>query len=115
MPQFTARYPRSVIDSSEIERLEAKEIFSGTMVYNNPLEFMLLPTNISAEARAANPYYKVYPSTLVVRSYSFLGLDRIREYLNIVQYRTLERSNMFAVKVPFKFFHGSYFSAVLYN
>ncbi|MDR0819939.1 MAG: hypothetical protein LBN19_00130 [Endomicrobium sp.] len=111
MPQFTARYSRSVIDSYEIERLEDKEILSGTMIYNNPLEFMLLPTNISAEARTANSYYKVYPSVPVARSYSFLGLDRIKEYLNIAQYRTLERSNIFVVKFLFKFFHGVTFSS----
>jgi hypothetical protein len=81
--------------------LEDKEMLLGTMVYNNPLEFMLLPTNISAEARMSNSYYKVYPSAPATKSYSFLGLDRIKEYFNIAQYRTLELSNVFAVKFPF--------------
>jgi hypothetical protein len=49
-PQFTVRYSRFIIDSSEIERFEDKE----TKVYNNQLEFILLTTKIFAEAGMAN-------------------------------------------------------------
>ncbi|MDR3092712.1 MAG: hypothetical protein LBU33_02205 [Endomicrobium sp.] len=109
-PHFTIRYSRSIIDNFEIKRLEDKEIFSETVVYDNPLEFAMLPTSISADARTVNSYYKVYPSVPVARSNSFLGLDSMKEYLDIKQYHTLERSNIFAIKLPFKFSRGITFS-----
>ncbi|MDR3256575.1 MAG: hypothetical protein LBT18_02840 [Endomicrobium sp.] len=109
-PQLSTKYSRSIIDTSQIKRLEDKEILSGTIVYNNPLEFILLPSNITADAKTANSYYKIYPSTLVAMSNSFLGLDRIKNYLDINKYHTLEQSNMLQLKLPFKFSQGISFS-----
>jgi hypothetical protein len=105
-PQISAKYARSIIDTSKISRLEDRETLSGDIVYANPVKIFLLPTNINANVKAINSYYKVYPSTPVLESESFLGLDKINEYLDINQYHTLEQSNMLAFKLPFKFFNG---------
>ncbi|MDR1418010.1 MAG: hypothetical protein LBI80_02480 [Endomicrobium sp.] len=106
LPQISAKYDRSIIDTSKISRLEDRETLSGDMIYNNPIKVFLLPTNINANVKTINSYYRVYPSTPILESDSFLGLDKINEYLAINQYHTLEQSNMFAFKLPFKFFDG---------
>jgi hypothetical protein len=41
---------------------------------------------------------------------SFLGLDTFKAYMDIGEYHTLEQSEMFAVKLPFKFSKGILFS-----
>ncbi|MDR2427074.1 MAG: hypothetical protein LBD46_07870 [Endomicrobium sp.] len=109
-PKLAAQYSRAVIDSSEIEQLEDRETISGSLVYNNPVVFPLLPTNVMANAQIINSYYKVYPSTPMADSDSFLGLDAFKSYLDINEYHTLEQTEMFAVKLPFKFSKGILFS-----
>ncbi|MDR0723963.1 MAG: hypothetical protein LBF23_02125, partial [Endomicrobium sp.] len=104
LPQISTRYDRSIIDTLKISRLEDRETLSGNMVYDNPLKVFLLPTNINANVKTINSYYKVYPNTPILESESFLGLDKVNEYLNINQYHTLEQSNICALKLPFKFF-----------
>ncbi|MDR0617179.1 MAG: hypothetical protein LBG23_00075 [Endomicrobium sp.] len=106
LPQISAKYARSIIDTSKISRLEDRETLSGTMVYNNPIRIFLLPTNINADVKTIKSYYKVYPSTPILESDSFLGLDKINKYLDVNQYHTLEESKMFIFKLPFKFFDG---------
>lgn len=109
-PQVSAQYSRSIIDTSDIERLEDKESLSGNLVYNNPIVFPLLPTTVNANARTTNSYYKVYPSTPIENSNSFLGLDSLQQYMDILDYHTLEKSDMFSIKLPFKFSKGILFS-----
>ncbi|MDR2395715.1 MAG: hypothetical protein LBD57_03825 [Endomicrobium sp.] len=106
LPQISAKYIRSIIDTSKISRLEDRETLAGNIIYNNPIRVFLLPTNINADVKAINSYYKVYPSTPILESDSFLGLDKINDYLNINKYHTLEQSNLFAFRLPFKFFDG---------
>jgi hypothetical protein len=109
-PRLSAKYTRFIIDTPKIKRLEDKETFSGTMKYDNPLEFLLLPTSITADARLTDSYYKIYPPTPIAESNSFLGLDKIKDYLDIRKYHTLERSKWFALKMPFKFSQKILFS-----
>jgi hypothetical protein len=109
-PRLSAKYTRSITDTSKIKRLEDKETFSGTMKYDNPLEFLLLPTSITADARLTDSYYKIYPSTPIAGSNSFLGLDKIKDYLDIRKYHTLEQSKWFSLNMPFKFSQGILFS-----
>ncbi|MDR3275240.1 MAG: hypothetical protein LBS81_04630 [Endomicrobium sp.] len=79
-PQLYTIYSRCITDRSKIKRLEDKEVFSRRIGYNNPLEFTLLPTNITVDARTENSYYKVYPAIPIAHSDSFLGLDSIKKY-----------------------------------
>lgn len=109
-PKIAAQYSRAIIDSSEIEQLEDREIISGSLVYNNPVMFPLLPINVTANAQIINSYYKVYPSTPITDSDAFLGLDTFKTYIDISEYHTLEQSEMFSVKLPFKFSKGILFS-----
>ncbi|AKL97904.1 hypothetical protein [Endomicrobium proavitum] len=110
LPQVSAQYSRSIIDTSKIERLEDRETVSGNVVYNNPLEFPLLPENVTANVRRTNSYYKVYPDTPVPTSNDFLGLSSINDYLGITDYHTLEQSDSFSIKLPFRFSQGITFS-----
>jgi hypothetical protein len=110
LPQIGAQYSRSIIDSSEIKRLEDRETLSGSLVYNNPVLFPLLPTNVTANARTVNSYFKVYPDKPIADSESFLGLDSIQDYLSSGDYHTLEQTKMLSVKLPFKFSKGIIFS-----
>jgi hypothetical protein len=110
LPQLSAKYTRSIIDTSKIKRLEDKETLAGVMTYDNPLNVIVLPSNITADVRTTNSYYKLYPSTPIASSDSFLGLDKIKDYLDIMQYHTLEQSNLFSLKLPFRFSKGITFS-----
>lgn len=109
-PKLSARYSRCVTDTSKLQRLEDKETLTGSLVYSNPLIFPFLPSNITANAAMSNSYYKVYPSTPVTDSDAFLGLDAFKTYMDMEQYHTLEKTEMFAVKLPFKFSKGIVFS-----
>ncbi|MCL2144170.1 MAG: hypothetical protein FWH43_01555 [Endomicrobia bacterium] len=109
-PKLAVQYSRSVINASDIEQLEDREVISGSLVYNNPLTFPLLPTNVTANTQMINSYYKVYPSSPIADSDSFLGLDTFQKYLDISEYHTLEQTEMFSVKLPFKFSKGILFS-----
>ncbi len=110
LPQISAQYSRSIIDSSEIEQIEDKEIITGSLVYNNPVTFPLLPTTVTANVRTANSYYKVYPSSPIGDSNAFLGLDSVKAYMDLSDYHTLEQADMFSLKLPFKFSKGIVFS-----
>ncbi|MDR1942175.1 MAG: hypothetical protein LBQ47_07595 [Endomicrobium sp.] len=109
-PQISAQYSRSLTDTEMLARLEDKEILSGNLVYNNPLSIPVLPINVTANASMSNSYYKVYPDTPIANSDSFLGLDALRRYMDISDYHTLEKSNSFSVKLPFKFSKGVSFT-----
>jgi len=110
IPQINAQYSRSIIDTSELERLEDRETVTANLVYNTPVLFPLLPTSVMANARTVNSYYKVYPTKPVADSGGFLGLDSIRDYLSVTDYHTLEQGKMFSVRLPFKFSNGITFS-----
>lgn len=110
LPQVNAQYIRSIIDTSKLKQLEDKETLSGGLVYNNPIDFPLLPTNLTANASMTNSYYKVYPLEPIKNSKSFLGTDSINAYMDIQDYHTLEKAKMFSIKLPFKFSKGITFS-----
>jgi hypothetical protein len=57
-----------------------------------------------------NAYYKVYPGASFSDADSFLGLDALSRYLKTSDYHTLEKTNTFSVKLPFKFSKGITFS-----
>jgi hypothetical protein len=113
LPQISARYSRYIVDSQHLRTLghfEDKETLGATAVYNNPLSFALLPQNVTADASMTNSYYKVYPDEPFSGADSFLGLDALGKYLKISDYHTLEKTNTFSVKLPFKFSKGITFS-----
>ena len=109
-PKLAAQYSRAVIDTSQIEQLEDRESISGSLIYNNPLVFPLLPLSVTANAQLINSYYKVYPSSSIAGGDSFLGLDAFRAYMDISDYHTLEQTEMFSIRLPFKFSKGIQFS-----
>jgi hypothetical protein len=109
-PKLGLKYDRSIIDTSTIERLEDKESLSGAFLYDVPVKLIMFPTSISADVKTSKSYFKVYPNIPIGESKQFLGMDKIREYLDISNYHTLEQSNMLALKAPFKFTKGITFS-----
>ncbi|MDR3306699.1 MAG: hypothetical protein LBS61_03395 [Endomicrobium sp.] len=109
-PKLGLKYDRAIIDTSKIERLEDKESLAGEFVYNVPVNLIIFPTSVSADAKTSRSYFKVYPETHIEASKQFLGMDKIREYLDISNYHTLEQSNMLVLKAPFKFTKGITFS-----
>ncbi|MDR2818367.1 MAG: hypothetical protein LBB37_02880 [Endomicrobium sp.] len=109
-PKLGLKYDRAIIDTSKIERLEDKESLSGVFLYDVPVKLIIFPTSISADVKTSKSYFKVYPNIPIEESKQFLGMDKIREYLDISNYHTLEQSNMLALKAPFKFTKGITFS-----
>ncbi|MDR1474611.1 MAG: hypothetical protein LBS38_02845 [Endomicrobium sp.] len=109
-PKIGLKYDRSIIDTSKIKRLEDKETLSGAFVYNVPVNLIIFPVNISADAKTSRSYFKIYPEIPIEVSKEFLGVDKIRQYLDISNYHTLEQSNILALKCPFKFTKGITFS-----
>jgi hypothetical protein len=109
-PKIGLKYDRSIIDMSKIKRLEDKETLSGAFVYNIPVNLIIFPVSISADAKTSRSYFKIYPEIPIELSKEFLGLDKIRQYLDISDYHTLEQSNILALKCPFKFTKGITFS-----
>ncbi|MDR2437459.1 MAG: hypothetical protein LBD17_05295 [Endomicrobium sp.] len=110
LPKAGIKYDRTIIDTSKIKRLEDKESISGEIVYNVPVNLIILPTSICVDAKTSKSYFKVYPQTSIESSKNFLGMDKIKQYFDISNYHTLERSNFVAFKAPFKFTKGITFS-----
>jgi hypothetical protein len=105
-PKVGLKYDRAIIDMSKIERLEDKQSLAGEFVCNVPVNLKIFPTSICADAKTSRSYFKVYPQAQIEASKEFLGMDKIKEYLNIPNYHTLEVSNLIALKAPFKFTKG---------
>jgi hypothetical protein len=110
LPKAGIKYDHTIIDTSKVKRLEDKESVSGELVYNVPKNLIILPTSICADAKTSKSYFKVYPQTPIEPSKFFLDIDKIKQYLNISNYHTLEQSNFIAFKTPFKFSKGVTFS-----
>lgn len=110
LPQVAAQYTRTISDTSQLERIEDKEVVSGNLIYNNPVQFPILPTSVQSNVRFSNSYFKVYPDQPVTNSDDFLGLNAINEYLSLSEYHTYEQGRMFSVKLPFKFSKGITFT-----
>lgn len=110
LPKVSAQYTRTIIDTSELEQLEDRETIAGNLIYNNPVAFPLLPTNLTVNTQFTNSYYKVYPTSATPDSDAFLGLDSFKTYMDIEDYHTLEQAEMYSVKLPFKFSKGILFS-----
>ena len=108
LPNVNARYSRSIINTSLLERLEDRETLAADFTYNNPLEFPLLPTNLTANGVTTKSYFKKYPYLPGESSQdnSFLGLSNFQRYLNINDFHTLENSNTLSIRLPFRFSKG---------
>lgn len=102
-PKFSGTYARALTDTQQLSRLEDKETMSGTMNFDNPIRFMLLPTNISANYSISNSFYRVYPSTRVIDSDAFIDPETINEYLSITDYHSLDVTETFGGRAPFQF------------
>jgi hypothetical protein len=102
-PVVTASYGRDIIDTSDIERLEDRNTTYATLVYNNPVEFPLLPYNISGNYKLTRSYFKVYPDKPVQDSDTFLDLGTAMKLMDINDYHTLETNQTWNVKMPFKY------------
>ncbi|MCX5782543.1 MAG: hypothetical protein NT145_07600, partial [Elusimicrobia bacterium] len=75
LPQFSGTYSRSITDTQQISRLEDRETVSGNMDYSNPLNVFVLPSGISANYSISNSFYKIYPSTKMIDSDTFLDVQ----------------------------------------
>jgi len=110
LPQISAQYNRSLIDTSQLQQLEDRETISGSLVYNNPLSVPVLPSNITVNASKTNSYYRVYPDTPIAPGSDFLGLSELSDYLRSSDFHTLEQTQSLSVNLPFKFTSGITFS-----
>ena len=103
VPTFTGSYSRAITDSSQITQLQDNEMVSGNMEYTNPLNVLILPRAISANYSVTNSYFKLYPSTPVADSNNFMDLDTFRQYLGIKDYHTLDTTESWGLRTPFRF------------
>lgn len=110
LPRVSLQYARALKDTQEIKRLEDAESIYANLTYTNPIEFDLLPTNLNGDYRLVNSAYKKYPSVTITDSDSFLDLDTAKKYLDIKDFLTLEKTETWGVKTPFKFFDSVTFS-----
>ncbi len=110
LPNFSGQYTRGITDSQQIRRLEDRETMTGTMDYQNPLRFALLPTAVQANYSLSNSYFRVYPSTRIIDSNAFLDPAAANEYLQIKDYHTLEITESWGMKTPFTPWQGFNFS-----
>jgi hypothetical protein len=110
IPRVTLQYARALKDTQEIERLEDAESVYANLTYTNPIEFDLLPTNLTGDYRLVNSAFKKYPDTPITDSNSFLDLDTAKKYLDIKDFLTLEKTETWGLKTPFKFFDSVTFS-----
>lgn len=102
-PKFSGTYSRGLTDTQQLQRLEDKETMSGTMNFDNPVRFLLFPTNISANYSISNSFYRLYPSTRIIDSDTFIDPDAINTYLEIEDYHTLEVTETWGGRAPFQF------------
>ncbi len=103
LPVFGGTYSKSIIDTSQIAQLEDRETVGVNMDYKNPLNLFILPTGISTNYNVTYSYFKVYPSTAIADSDNFMDLDTLNKYMQIKDYHTLEITESWAVRAPFKF------------
>lgn len=106
LPRFSGQYVRSITDSQQIPRLEDKETISGTMDYDNPLRFALLPTGLSGNYSISNSYFRIYPSSRIIDTDDFLDYETFKKYLDVVDYHTLEITESWGGRAPFQFWPG---------
>lgn len=110
VPRITLQYARALKDTQEIERLEDAESIYANLTYSNPIEFDMLPTNLSGDYRIVNSAFKKYPTTPITDSNSFLDLDTAKKYMDIKEFLTTEKTETWGLKTPFKFFETVTFS-----
>lgn len=120
IPTIGGSYSRSITDSNQIKRLEDKDTLSGNLSYEFPLKFdnfmpfktglNIFPGNISGNYSVTNSFFKVYPSTSITDSDSFLSLDTLNKYLEISNYSTLEITEAWRANAPFQFWKNFTFS-----
>ncbi|MDD5021671.1 MAG: hypothetical protein PHR82_05985 [Endomicrobiaceae bacterium] len=110
VPRVTLQYARSLKDTQEIERLEDAESIYANLTYTNPIEFDMLPTNLTGDYRVVNSAFKKYPTTPITDSNSFLDLDTAKKYMDIKDFLTTEKTETWGLKTPFKFFDTVTFS-----
>jgi hypothetical protein len=101
-PQLTGRYTRALTDTRQIQRLEDRDSFSGTLNYDNPIKFIFFPTNFNGSYSMTNSYFKIYPSTTIEDSDGYLDLGTANKYLEITDYHTLEMTETWGLKTPFQ-------------
>ena len=102
-PVLSGGYSRAVIDTQQIAQLEDRETVSGNLDYTNPLRVFVLPTGISTNYSVTNSYFKIYPSTRIVGSDNFLDIDTFKKYLQITDYHTLDVTENWGLRTPFRF------------
>ena len=110
LPKITLEYNRFIQDTENIERLEDKETISANMVYLNPVDFDLLPTSVVGDYKVSNSFYKVYPTQHIQDTNTFLDLDTMRQYMEVSDFLTLEKTETYGLKMPFSFFDKVIFS-----
>ncbi len=110
LPKVTLEYNRFIQDTQNIERLEDKETISANMVYLNPVDFDLLPTSVVGDYKVSNSFYKVYPTQHIQDTDAFLDLDTMRQYMEVDDFLTLEKTETYGLKMPFSFFDKIIFS-----
>ena len=103
LPKVTIEYTKKIQDIQNEKQLEDIDRVDTNLVYKNPIEFDLLPTNVTADYIISNSYFKVYPNQPIKDNNSFLDLDTMRKYMDIDEFLTLEKTETIALKTPFKF------------
>jgi len=104
LPKVTLEYIKKIQDIQEEKQLEDVDTVDANLVYQNPVDFDILPTSVTADYVIKNSYFKVYPDQPIQDNNSFLDLDTMRKYMDIDEFLTLEKSETIALKTPFKFF-----------
>lgn len=109
-PKVSLQYTRAIKDTEKIERLEDAETVYANLVYLNPIDFEILPTSLTWDYKVKNSYYKVYPDEPIKDSNTFLDLETFRKYMDIDDFLTLEKTETWGLKTPFKILDKIVFS-----
>ena len=104
LPKLTLEYTKKLQDIQNEKQLEDIDRVDANLVYKNPIDFDVLPKNITADYIVSNSAYKVYPTNPIKDNNTFLDLDTMRKYMDIKDFLTLEKTQTVALKAPFKFF-----------
>ncbi|MDD5101763.1 MAG: hypothetical protein PHH62_02120, partial [Endomicrobiaceae bacterium] len=110
LPKVSLQYTRAIKDTEKIERLEDAETVYANLVYLNPVDIEFLPTSLTWDYKVTNSYYKVYPDEQIKDSNTFLDLETFRKYMDIDDFLTLEKTETWGLKTPFKIFDKVVFS-----
>lgn len=110
LPKISLQYTRAIKDTEKIERLEDAETVYANLIYLNPVELDILPTSITWDYKVKNSFYKVYPDEPIQDSNTFLDLDTFRKYMDVDDFLTLEKTETWGFKTPFKIFDKVIFS-----